>query len=89
MSVPYIDIVRIYPSAQSISQYFIYQNEPVAIRTSGYARFADTEIPEAVRNGSETIDVVGILSRYQGAPQITMLEAWLSSDPDKKSIINF
>ena len=76
----YKDMILTYPSAQSVSQYFKYQGSPVAIRTSGYARFADLEIPEAVRDGSATLDVVGILSRYQGAPQITMLDAWLSTD---------
>jgi hypothetical protein len=80
VEMPYKYLILTYPSAQSVSQYFEYQGSPVAIRTSGYARFADKEIPAAVRNGSETIDVVGILSRYQGAPQITMLDAWLSSD---------
>lgn len=80
VEMPYLDMILTYPSAQSVSQYFNYQGSSVAIRTSGYARFADVEIPESVRNGSETLDVVGILGRYEGAPQITMLDAWLSSD---------
>jgi len=80
VSMPYIQMILTYPSAQSVSQYFTYQGSSVAIRTSGYARFADVEIPESVRNGSETLDVVGILSRYEGSPQITMLDAWVSSD---------
>lgn len=80
VSMPYIQMILTYPSAQSVSQYFTYQGSSVAIRTSGYARFADIEIPESVRNGSETLDVVGILSRYEGAPQVTMLDAWVSSD---------
>lgn len=80
VEMPYIDMILTYPSAQSVSQYFNYQGSSVAIRTSGYARFADVEIPASVLDGSETIDVVGILGRYEGAPQITMLDAWLSSD---------
>ena len=81
-------MILTYPSAQSVSQYFDYQGSSVAIRTSGYARFADVEIPESVRNGTETLDVVGILGRYEGSPQITLLDAWLSSDTaHSKSII--
>ena len=88
VEMPYIDMILTYPSAQSVSQYFDYQGSSVAIRTSGYARFADVEIPESVRNGTETLDVVGILGRYEGSPQITMLDAWLSSDTaHAKSII--
>ncbi len=88
VEMPYINMILTYPSAQSVSQYFDYQGSSVAIRTSGYARFADVEIPESVRNGTETLDVVGILGRYEGSPQITMLDAWLSSDTaHSKSII--
>ncbi|MBR4735236.1 MAG: hypothetical protein IK052_04010 [Bacteroidales bacterium] len=80
VEMPYIDMILTYPSAQSVSQYFTYQGSSVAIRTSGYARFADVEIPASVLAGTETLDVVGILGRYEGSPQITMLDAWLSSD---------
>ena len=89
VQVPYIDLAITYPSAQSVSQYFLYGKASVAVRTSGYARFADLEIPDAVRKGTATIDVVGILGRYQGSPQITMLDAWLSSDTNHEhSILN-
>ena len=89
VKMPYLDLVITYPSAQSVSQYFDYQGSPVAIRTSGYARFADLEIPASVLAGEESIDVVGILGRYQGSPQITMLDAWLSSDTSHStSILN-
>lgn len=89
VEMPYIDLILTYPSAQSVSQYFTYQGSPVAIRTSGYARFADLEIPESVLEGEESIDVVGILGRYQGSPQITMLDAWLTSDTGHtQSILN-
>ena len=88
VEMPYLDMILTYPSAQSVSQYFDYQGSSVAIRTSGYARFADVEIPESVRKGTETLDVVGILGRYEGSPQITLLDAWLSSDTaHSKSII--
>ncbi|MBQ2069248.1 MAG: hypothetical protein II465_03900, partial [Bacteroidales bacterium] len=61
----------------------------VQVRSSGYSRFADIEIPESVRNGSDRIDVLAIMSRYQGKPQLTLLDAWLSSDTShSKSILD-
>ena len=78
----YKDMILTYPSSQSVSHYFKFGEAPIAIRTSGYARFADIPIPEEVRNGSKTIDVVGILSRYEGSPQITMLKAWVSGEAE-------
>ena len=60
----------------SVSQYF--STEPggagtcVQIRTSGYCRFADTEIDPAVLSGDKTIDVTGILTLYQGRIQVTV-----------------
>ena len=59
----------------------------IQIRTSGYARFADIEIPEDIRSGSVGLSCIGILTRYQGGPQITLLEAWKTPDPTKKSIL--
>ena len=63
-------------AAYSVSQYF--STEPggngtcVQIRTSGYCRFADTEIDPAVLSGDKTIDVTGILTLYQGRIQVTV-----------------
>lgn len=60
----------------SVSQYF--STEPdgagkcVQIRTSGYCRFADTEIDPAVLSGEKTINVTGILTLYQGRVQVTV-----------------
>ena len=48
------------------------------VRTSGYSRFADVPIPEDVRNGSKKVDIVGILSRYQGSAQFTLLDVFYS-----------
>ena len=42
------------------------------IRTSGYCRFADTEIDPAVLSGDKTINVTGILTLYQGRIQVTV-----------------
>lgn len=72
----YKDVILAHPGAQSVSHYFMYDGVEVQVRTSGYARFADIEIPEDVRNGSKKVDVVGILSRYQGSAQFTLLDVY-------------
>ena len=74
----YKDVIISHPSAQSVSHYFMYDGVEVQIRTSGYARFADVAIPEDVRDGSKKVDVVGILSRYQGSAQFTLLDVFYS-----------
>lgn len=68
--VSYPDIEK---AAGSVSQYFsTREGGCVQIRTSGYSKFADTEIPEAVLKGEKSIDVTGILSLYQGKVQIVV-----------------
>lgn len=68
--VSYPDIEK---AAGSVSQYFsTLDGGCVQIRTSGYSKFADTEIPEAVLNGEKSINVTGILSLYQGKVQIVV-----------------
>lgn len=60
-------------NAASVSQYFSTPaGTCVQIRTSGYSKFGDTEIPEEVLNGTATIDVTGILSMYQGRIQMVV-----------------
>ena len=67
--------------AVTMSHYFSIGTTPVQIRTSGYARFADTEIDAAIRgaDGASTsdgaaIDVTGILTLYDGAAQFTLID---------------
>lgn len=63
-------------AAASVSQYFRTRASKtdcgtcIQIRTSGYSRFADTEIPAEVLSGEKTINVTGILNLYQGNIQI-------------------
>lgn len=60
-------------AAASVSQYFSTPGGTgIQIRTSGYCKFADTEIPTAVLSGNQTINVTGILTLYQGKIQITV-----------------
>lgn len=63
-------------NAYSVSQYFSTaqggNGTCVQIRTSGYCRFADTEIDPAVLAGEKSINVTGILTLYQGKIQVTV-----------------
>ncbi|MBQ3846791.1 MAG: hypothetical protein II761_04415, partial [Bacteroidales bacterium] len=60
-------------AAGSVSQYFKMGNQVIQIRTSGYSKFGDTEIPSEVLSGAKSIDVTGILTLYQGSAQFTLL----------------
>ena len=73
--------------AQSVSHYFMYDGVEVQVRSSGYARFADYPIPADVLSGSRSIDFCGILSRYQGSAQFTLLDTWYSDDPSKETLL--
>lgn len=68
-------------SPVTMSQYFSLGAVPVQIRTSGYAKFADTEIPAVVVGDLDSstadgrpIDVTGLLSIYNGAAQFTLID---------------
>ena len=82
---PYKEVILEHPSAQSVSQYFMYQGVEVQVRTSGYSRFADIEIPATVRSGRQKVDVLGILTRYQGSAQFTLLDVYKAGT--KESLI--
>ena len=60
--------------AYSVSQYFKMGKTDVQVRSSGYARFADTELPEEVLDGTETVTLTGILTDYKGAAQFTLID---------------
>lgn len=66
--------LRVNASAYAVSQYFLMGGTEVQIRTSGYARFADTQIDPDVLGGTATIDVTGILTNYNNAIQLTLLD---------------
>lgn len=60
--------------AYSVSQYFKMGSTDVQVRSSGYARFADTEIPSEVIDGTATVTFTGILTEYKGAAQFTLID---------------
>lgn len=59
-------------AAYSVSQYFTMGKTEIQIRTSGFCKFADKEIPASVLDGSATLSVTGILTLYQGSIQFTV-----------------
>lgn len=65
-----------YPSvekaAYSISQYFKLGSTDIQIRTSGFSKFGDYEIPAEVLDGTATMDVTGVLTLYQGSYQVVV-----------------
>lgn len=61
-------------SAYSVSQYFKMGSSDVQVRTSGYARFADTQIDPAILSGSAKVNMKGILSIYKGQAQFTLID---------------
>ena len=71
--IPYKDEILAHATAQSVSHYFMSGSTEIQVRSSGYARFADVEIPADVRSKARTLDVTGILTRYQGGVQFTLL----------------
>lgn len=73
--------IRRNATAATVSQYFSLGSTPVQIRTSGYSKFADTEIPAEVIGNVESstadgksIDVTGILTIYNGSAQFTLID---------------
>ena len=60
--------------AYAVSQYFKMGSSTVQVRTSGYARFADTELPAEVLNKTATVDFTGILTKYNGESQFTLID---------------
>jgi len=58
--------------AYSVSQYFKMDNTEIQVRTSGYAKFSDIELPAEVLSGAKTIDITGVISLYQGSIQLTV-----------------
>ena len=59
--------------AYAVSQYFRMGSTDVQVRTSGYAKFADTQIDQKILNGSE-VNLRGILTKFDGKPQFTLID---------------
>ena len=64
--------IRAHASAYSVSQYFKMGETDIALRTSGFSKFGDYEIPQSVLNGTATVDITGVLTLYQGSIQLVV-----------------
>lgn len=64
--------IRAHAAAYSVSQYFKMGNTDIALRTSGFSKFGDGEIPQSVLDGTATVDITGVLTLYQGTIQLVV-----------------
>ncbi len=61
-------------AAYSVSQYFkMPGGTEVQVRTSGYSKFSDAKIDQAILNGAK-VSLTGILTNYNGAAQFTLID---------------
>ena len=60
-------------TAYSVSQYFKCGSKDIQVRTSGYAKFADTQIDEKILSGAK-VNMNGILTYYNGNNQLIILD---------------
>lgn len=56
----------------SVSQYFNLGSKEIQLRTSGFSKFCDADIPQSVLDGKATVDLTGILTLYQGSIQFVV-----------------
>ena len=73
-NVPYKDIMIAFATANYVSHYFRIGKTDVQVRTSGYAKFSDEEIDERLRNNNASCEITGILSIYNGAAQLSLVD---------------
>ena len=59
--------------AYAVSQYFRMGSTDVQVRTSGYAKFADTQIDKKILDGAE-VNMKGIITVYKNAVQFTLID---------------
>ncbi len=60
-------------SAYAVSQYFKMGSKSVQVRSSGYAKFADTQIDKRVLSGAK-VNLKGIATVYNGSSQFTLID---------------
>ena len=60
-------------AAYTLSQYFTLGKTSLQVRTSGYAKFADTQIDPRILNGAK-VNLTGLLTYYNGNNQFTLLD---------------
>ncbi len=60
-------------SAYAVSQYFKMGSKSVQVRSSGYAKFADTQIDAKILSGAK-VNLKGIATVYNGSSQFTLID---------------
>ena len=60
-------------AAYTVSQYFSKGHTDLQVRTSGYSKFADTQIDPRILNGSK-VNLTGLLTYYNGNNQFTLID---------------
>lgn len=60
-------------SAYAVSQYFKMGSKDVQVRSSGYAKFADTQIDKRILEGAK-VNLKGIATVYNGSSQFTLID---------------
>lgn len=69
----YKEIMIKYAGANHISHYFKLGSTNVQVRSSGYAKFCDEEIPANILGGAK-VDITGIFTIYDGKAQFTLID---------------
>ena len=60
-------------AAYTVSQYFTVGKTDLQVRTSGYAKFADTQIDPRILKGAK-VNLNGLLTYYNGNNQFTLID---------------
>lgn len=60
-------------AAYTLSQYFSKGRTDLQVRTSGYAKFADTQIDPKILKGAK-VNLTGLLTYYNGNNQFTLID---------------
>ena len=74
MSLTYKEIMIKYATANYISHFFKLGKTDVQVRTSGYAKFADTQIAKEIVDG-QPVRITGIVTVYNGSAQFTLVDS--------------
>jgi len=72
-NLTYKEIMVKYANGNYVSHYFTLGKTDIQVRTSGFSRFADTQLDQAILNGS-TVSITGILTIYNGSAQFSLID---------------
>ena len=67
------EIMVKYATANYVSHYFKCGSTDIQVRTSGYSKFSDEKLDDAILSGSP-VSITGILSIYNGAAQFSLVD---------------